>query len=142
MPSERCAVCGRSSTSRVYKCSDFTQALQDTFGVHTGSDAPGSHPELFCRACHDVIRTREKANKGSKVYKPVTQCFNQWCLHSDGHCAVCEQYSTLSKGGQPKKLSSKGGQQQSAFGLQSHTSEKQRHPLSFLMVLTVSTLRS
>ena len=104
-----CRVCGNNleKSKPSYECSAFKQHLLEIFGICVGTDNPSSHPALFCRACYDVVRGKQKADTYSKVYKPQKKAVDLWCLH-ESPCAVCEHYTKLSKGGRPRKARSTG----------------------------------
>ena len=99
-----CRVCGKAVLTKSAKvkhsCSQHTENLVRVFGVSIDNDDPDIHPQHFCHPCQLIIH-KTLTNGGD--YKHRTSAYDGWCRHIEGSCRVCEHYSTLQKGGRPKK---------------------------------------
>ena len=97
-----CRVCGRyiatKSVKTKYPCSKHQGSLSSVFDIDVRQDSPSIHPLYFCHACKNITQ------KASTWYEHKTEPFTEWCEHSDTSCKVCQHFSTLQKGGRPRKV--------------------------------------
>ena len=91
---QHCRVCGKlmvvggKAASTIYKCQEFAQQLQDTFGITIDAEEdPTTFPSCFCSSCKRTMDKSITAAAQGVPQRCSTVTF-QWSNHSNENCMV------------------------------------------------------